>query len=119
MPRQFNPENTPIMPNNGYKLSSPEVSQKKLQELEGYEGYQKVVIESTQTFQIFHEAVKVPTVILNAFGDEEHQFLLKGATLKFALSNGSVVITGIDKDAFDKTWEVKEISNLQLEDNTK
>ena len=25
VPRQFNPENTPIMPNNGYKLSSPEV----------------------------------------------------------------------------------------------
>ena len=61
----------------------------------------------------------MPTVILNAFEDEEHQFLLKGATLKFALKDGTVVITGIDKKAFDDTWEIQKTTNLQLEYNTK
>lgn len=54
-------------------------------------------------FSILHEAIEKPACIKNAWGPEQHQFLFKGATLKLN-ENGS--ITGIDKSAFDKTWEV-------------
>ena len=62
-----------------------------------------VRIKSTKTSQLLHEAIKEPTCILNAWGEGQHQFLFEGATLKKG-DNGTV--TGIDKSAFDATWEI-------------
>lgn len=45
----------------------------------------------------------IPTCIKNAWGEGSHQFLSLGATLKIDLETGRV--TGISKDAFDRTWE--------------
>jgi hypothetical protein len=62
--------------------------------------------------QILHEAVIKPTVILDAWGKEQHQFLTNGATLK--LQDGR--ITGIDKAAFDDTWSVTDAGGAKVVD---
>jgi len=63
----------------------------------------EVRVRSAETFKILHEAVEENTCIKNAWGEGQHQFLYKGATLKL---NNNGLITGIDKSAFDGTWEV-------------
>ena len=54
--------------------------------------------------RLLHEVVDRPTVIKDAWGPGQHQFLDKGATLK--TENGRV--TGIDKAAFDETWNITD-----------
>ncbi len=61
-----------------------------------------VRVKSTAKSKLLHEAVEEPTCIKDAWGEGQHQFLFEGATLKLN-NNGSV--TGIDKEAFDATWE--------------
>lgn len=67
-----------------------------------------VRVKSTAMSKLLHEAVEEPTCIKNAWGEGQHQFLFAGATLK--LNNNSSV-TGIDKTAFDATWEITSVSN--------
>lgn len=62
-----------------------------------------VKVKSTVTSRILPEAVTEDLCIKDAWGPGKHQYLYKGATLK--LSEAGQVI-GIDKSAFDATWEV-------------
>ena len=62
-----------------------------------------VRVKSSRTAKLLHEAVEQPTCIKDAWGKDQHQFLFVGATLKKD-DNGNV--TGIDKEAFDATWEI-------------
>jgi hypothetical protein len=62
-----------------------------------------VKVKSTATSKILPEAVTEDVCIKDAWGPGKHQFLYKGATLK--LNDGGHV-TGIDKSAFDATWEI-------------
>ena len=63
----------------------------------------EVRVKSTTTARILPEAVQEDIAIKDAWGPGQHQYLYKGATLK-AGTNG--LVTGIDKSAFDATWEV-------------
>ena len=62
-----------------------------------------VLVKSTTTAKLLHEIIQEPTCIKDAWGEGQHQFLFSGATLKQG-DNGRV--TGIDKEAFDATWEI-------------
>jgi hypothetical protein len=62
-----------------------------------------VKVKSTVTSKILHEAVTEDVCIKDAWGPGKHQYLYKGATLKLSVA-GQVI--GIDKSAFDGTWEV-------------
>ena len=57
------------------------------------------------------EIIIIPTCIKDAWGVGAHQFLFKGATLKKDLKSGKV--TGIDKFAFDETWEIIEPKKIK------
>lgn len=81
----------------GYEYTSPETK---------YLGHTAVTVRSTDKARILHEVVDRPTCIKDAWGKGAHQFLLPGATLKKDPKTGKV--TGIDKKAFDETWEVLE-----------
>lgn len=63
-----------------------------------------IKVKSTKTAKILPEIISKPTCIKDAWGKGQHQFLFEGATLKQDLDTGKV--TGIDKDAFNKTWEI-------------
>ena len=63
-----------------------------------------VYVKSTNKALLLVEIIKQPSCIQHAFGYNKHQFLYKGATLKKDINTGK--ITGIDKYAFDKTWQV-------------
>ena len=52
------------------------------------------------------DVIKEPTCIKNAWGEGQHQFLYEGAVLKKDLKTQK--ITGIDKEAFKKTWMILE-----------
>ena len=54
--------------------------------------------------KILFEAIKEPTVIVDAFGPGNHQFLGEGATLKIAGTS----VTGINQAAFDVTWALTD-----------
>ena len=62
-----------------------------------------ILVRSRETSGLLHECIRQPTCIKNAWGEGHHQFLFPGATLKKG-NNGRV--TGIDKEAFDATWEI-------------
>lgn len=62
-----------------------------------------VKVKSTASAKVLPEAVTEDVCIKDAWGPGLHQFLYRGATLKQG-ANG--VVTGIDKSAFDATWEV-------------
>jgi hypothetical protein len=68
-----------------------------------------VRVKSAQVSRLLHEAVHEPTCIKDAWGAGQHQFLFKGATLKL---NGNGAVTGIDKTAFDATWEISKDATL-------
>jgi len=55
--------------------------------------------------RILHEVVVRPTVIIDAYGSGNHQFLGEGATLK---KEGEKRPSGIDKAAFDETWSITD-----------
>lgn len=60
------------------------------------------LIKGNKTAELLHEAIDAPTCIKDAWGQGQHAFLYAGATLK--REGGRV--TGIDKEAFDNTWEI-------------
>lgn len=62
-----------------------------------------VRVRSTAASKILHEAVEEACCIKDSWGPGKHQYLHPGATLKRA-DDGRV--TGIDKSAFDATWEI-------------
>ncbi len=62
-----------------------------------------VRVKNTQTSRILHEVIDRPTCIKDSWGEGAHAFLYEGATLK---DNGGGRVTGIDKEAFDNTWEI-------------
>ncbi len=64
-----------------------------------------VRVKSAVYAPLLPEAVEKPTCIKDAWGAGQHQFLYPGATLK---GNGPGRVTGIDKTAFDATWEVRK-----------
>lgn len=76
---------------------------------EGYETVRADVenngvrIKSNVFSPLLVEAVTAPTCIKDAWGPGSHQFLFVGATLK---QNTDGAVTGIDKTAFDATWEI-------------
>lgn len=98
-------------PDDMYVPGNPDGSRWKFNELtsKGYEitGEDQerggVLVKSTTKSKLLHEIIQEPTCIKDAWGKGQHQFLFKGATLKQG-ENGRV--TGIDKDAFDNTWEI-------------
>ncbi len=51
---------------------------------------------------VAHEVVTQNTVIFDAYGEGQHQYLTIGATLKIKGDR----VTGINKEAFDNTWEL-------------
>ena len=63
-----------------------------------------IKVKSTNKAYVLPEIVEIPTCIKNAWGEGDHQFLFQGATLKKDPNSGKV--TGIEKEAFDNTWEV-------------
>ena len=60
--------------------------------------------------KLLHEIILLPSVLKNAWGEGNHAFLDKGATLK--LDSGRV--TGIAKAAFDETWSLTDVSGRVL-----
>lgn len=62
------------------------------------------VVRSTKESRLLPNVILEPSVIKNAFGEGNHQFLFPGATLKQDIETGRV--TGIDGCAFKETWEV-------------
>ncbi|MBI1215903.1 MAG: hypothetical protein GC185_08815 [Alphaproteobacteria bacterium] len=62
-----------------------------------------VRVKSTKTASLLQEAVREPSCIKDAWGAGQHQFLFTGATLKV---DDKGHVTGIDKKAFDATWEI-------------
>lgn len=62
-----------------------------------------ILVRSTATAKLLHEAVEEPTCIKDAWGEGKHLFLFNGATLK-VMDNHR--ITGIEKASFDATWEI-------------
>ena len=71
-----------------------------------------IKVKSTNKAKVLPEIIVIPTCIKDAWGEGAHQFLFEGATLKKDPSNGKV--TGIDKEAFDQTWEIlKEEKNIK------
>lgn len=62
-----------------------------------------VLVKSTKTAKLLHEVIQQSTCIKNAWGEGQHQFLFTGATLK---QDDTGKVTGIDKEAFDATWEI-------------
>lgn len=80
----------------------------------GYENYDQILlVESTDTFQILHEAITKPTVI---FDKERNPFYyLPGATIKLNKNNK---ISLIDGDAFTNTWEVIDDESRNIEEKS-
>ena len=70
--------------------------------IESYSNH--IIIRSKNKALLLFNVIKEPTCIKDAWGEGAHQFLYKGAVLKKDLKSGKV--TGIDKDAFEKTWIV-------------
>lgn len=68
------------------------------------QGSNYCLVKSKKYAKLLVGCIKEPTCILNAFGTGSHQFLFEGATLKQDISSGKV--TGIDKQAFETTWEI-------------
>lgn len=62
-----------------------------------------VRVKNGATFKILPEAIESPSCIKDAWGAGHHQYLYPGATLKL---NDNGLVTGIDKSAFDATWEI-------------
>jgi hypothetical protein len=63
----------------------------------------QVRVKNASAFKILHEVVDDDICIKDAWGKGQHQFLYKGASLKL---NANGMVTGIDKSAFDATWEI-------------
>lgn len=76
------------------------------------DGKPAVKVKSTKLASLLPEIISVPTCIKAAWGVGAHQFLFAGATLKKDNETGKV--TGIDKEAFDRTWEIIENKNRTL-----
>lgn len=97
--------------NDMYVPGNPDGSRWKFSDLtsKGYEitgeDHERggVLVKSTTKSKLLHEIIQEPTCLKDAWGKGQHQFLFNGATLKQG-DNGRV--TGIDKEAFDKTWEI-------------
>ena len=60
-------------------------------------------VKNTATSRLLVETVIEPTCIKDAWGEGQHAFFFTGATLKL---NDNGRVTGIDKEAFDATWEI-------------
>ena len=102
-------------PDDMYVPGNPDGTRWQFRELAG-KGYEitgedqdlgGVRVRNTAVSKILHEAVEEPTCIRHAWGDT---FYSPGATLKLN-ANGS--ISGIDKEAFDATWEITSKANVQ------
>ena len=65
-----------------------------------------VKVKSTNKAYLLPEIIETPTCIKDAWGKGAHQFLYRGATIKKEINTGKV--TGIEKYAFDSTWEIVE-----------
>ena len=65
-----------------------------------------VFVVNTDKYRVLPEIIVLPTCLKDAFGPGQHQFLFEGATLKQDPQTG--LVTGIEKKAFDETWEVLE-----------
>lgn len=86
--------------NLGYEITT---------ELFRFGEYDAVKVRSIKKAYLLPEIIEIPTCIKDAFGKGNHQFLYKGATLKKDIETGKV--TGIEKEAFDKTWEILSKEN--------
>lgn len=108
----------PHNPNDRYVPGNPDGSRWQFDDLTtcGYEVVGKdtktggVFVLSSKTFQFLHEVVKEPSCVEDAWGKGQHQFLFNGASLKL---NGDGKVTGIDKDAFDSTWQILSAPSLK------
>lgn len=87
----------------GYEITSDVFS---------YNGNAAFKVKSTKLANLLPEVISIPTCIKDAWGQGAHQFLFEGATLKMDIESGK--ITGIDKGAFDETWERIKVSEKSL-----
>ncbi len=83
--------------NHGYEVTSDTFF---------HNGNMAINVKSTKLSSLLPEIITIPTCIKDAWGKGSHQFLFMGATLKKDIDSGK--ITGIDKGAFDETWEILE-----------
>lgn len=99
-------------PDDVYVPGNPDGSRWRFKDL-AHKGYEMtgedhkrggILVKSTATAKLLHEIIQQPTCIKNAWGEGQHQFLFAGATLK---QDDKGHVTGIDKEAFDATWEIK------------
>lgn len=100
----YNNEHDKYIPadSNGNHWKFAEIENHGYSIVESGDGF--VNIKSNNKGFLLVGAVDKPCVIENAFGEGQHQFLYPGATLKMDVNTGK--ITGIDKEAFENTWEV-------------
>lgn len=66
-------------------------------------GKPSIKVQSKIEGDLLPNIISTPSVIKDAFGKNNHQFLVVGSTLKRNLKNGQ--ITGIDPIAFATTWK--------------
>lgn len=65
------------------------------------------LVVNLETSKLLHKVIDRPTCLKDAWGKGQHQFLYEGSTLKL---NNDGRITGIDSEAFDKTWTITKNS---------
>ena len=70
--------------------------------VKNHENY--VEIQSNNKALLLVGCVEKESVIKDAFGKGQHQFLYQGATIKKDIKTGA--ISGIDKVAFESTWKI-------------
>lgn len=96
--------------NDMYIPTSSDGNSWKFDDIEKYDyeiverGQNNVFVKSTNKAILLVEIIQKPTCIKNAFGENNHQFLYKGATLKKDIKTNQ--ISGIDKSAFNTTWQI-------------
>lgn len=99
------------MPEDMYVPGNSDGSRWKYDEVSerGYEAIDNgslddwMLVKSTKTAYLMPQVIQTPSCIKDAWGQEQHQFLFQGATLKL---DDSGKVTGIDHDAFEATWEI-------------
>lgn len=69
-----------------------------------FNGRSAIRVRNNNIAKLLPEVIVIPTCIKDKWGKGSHQFLFEGATLKKDILTGK--ISGIDKEAFDETWEI-------------
>ena len=96
-----------------WKYSEIESHGYSIQEHNDEENY--VVVRSNNKALLLVGCVEENSAIKNAFGDGKPQYLYEGATIKKDIKTGN--ISGIDRAAFENTWEILPEAEARVELN--